>query len=151
MKSKYYFIFIPVILVASYLLGKNIDYQYNKDIDNQAALIKSSCDPTKTACNISFAGYMINYKILGNPSALKKFTVELQSFDAINSVKVDFSMRGMDMGKNDYYLVNNGSNNWTREVVLPICSLGQNNWINQLEIELDGRYWLVEFSFDQKN
>jgi len=138
--------------MASYLLGKNIDYQYNnKGTDLKTTLIKSACDPTKTICDISLAGHMISYKISGNPSALKKFRVELQSSEAINSARVNFLMRGMDMGKNDYHLVSDGSNSWMQEVVLPVCSLGQKSWVNQLEIELDAQYWLIEFSFKQRN
>ena len=152
MNTKYYVILIAAIFMASYFAGNIItrDDQYNA-IDVPAQYMKSACNPVQTACEISLAGNVISYRITGSLSALQKFKVEVQALDIeIEDIQVKFLMPGMNMGKNDYALVNKQGSIWTQDVILPVCSLSRKDWISQLEIRYSGRIWNIEFSLVQQ-
>jgi hypothetical protein len=150
--NKFYPLLILGVFIAAYFLGQSIDSQNSGKEPTEVVMVKSACNPTQQPCNISLAGNIIVYRILTVPSALKSFQVEVQAFDTpIDSIRLRFLMADMDMAKNEYYLVNKGNNSWRQEVILPVCSLRRKDWLNQLEIEYDGRYWLTEFTFRQRN
>ena len=140
------------VFIGSYFLGKIINTEPQNDPNLKIEKIKSICDPTQKICEVSLSGSLVLYQILGKPSALKKFKVELDAFELpIKNIRVNFLMPGMDMGMNHYSLENKNGSIWTREVILPVCTLSRNDWVNQLEIEHEGQNWIIEFSFVQRN
>ena len=152
MNTKYYGVLIAAIFMASYFAGNIITSrdQYNA-IDIPTQHMKSACNPVQKACEISLAGNIVSYRIIGSISALQKFQVEVQALDIeIEDIQIKFLMHGMNMGKNDYALVNKQGSIWMQDVILPVCSLSRNNWISQLEIKYSGRIWNVEFSLVQQ-
>ena len=152
MNNKILLIIVGFVFIGSYFLGKIINTEPQNDPNLKIEKIKSICDPTQKICEVSLSGSLVLYQILGKPSALKKFKVELDAFELpIKNIRVNFLMPGMDMGMNHYSLENKNGSIWTREVILPVCTLSRNDWVNQLEIEHEGQNWIIEFSFVQRN
>ena len=150
MNNKYLIVLIAIIFIASYLIGKNIinpDQARNDGIEKK--VIISQCNPVKNKCSVPISGGIITYSILDTPSALTKFRVEVQALNiSPDSIRVNFLMRNMDMGKIDYILDNEGRDVWAQNVILPVCSLGRNNWINVVAILHKESRWFVEFNFN---
>jgi len=120
-------LFLVVLLAYSagqLLSQKNALNNIDKIVDY------SECDPTQNVCEISNSNGSYLLQLSGQPSALVPFDVMLiinVDSKQPDSVEVYFDMPEMDMGYNKYNLSKN-KKTWRAKVILPVCSLGSNDW-----------------------
>lgn len=150
MKSKYLYVLVFIILIASYFVGGQLK-NLNTDNTDSIRLENKACDPVKNECLVVNKEEKIYFGINQKPSALKPFsvTVRLSDYEA-NSVYVEFYMIDMDMGINRYKLKPDQQGVWTANVVLPVCSLSRTKWVARLNINNESKRIVAEFFFDQK-
>ena len=90
-------------------------------------------------------------KLLPPVEALKPLVVDaaihLANAARPVSVEIDFSMAGMDMGRNRYRLEAADKGHWTGTVVLPICASGRVDWFATLSVRTDEKHWQASFPF----
>lgn len=66
-------------------------------------------------------------KLIGAPSPLTPFSVEITGVDAPN-LTIAFAMKDMEMGSNSFVLKRLNSGAWGERVVLPICTQKRHDW-----------------------
>ena len=136
---------LVVVLVLSYSLGMLLENDEKRaDIE-----FVSDCDLVNETCHIKERSVEYEVGFDGEPSPLKPFGINLRSLNnqPINVV-VTFEMEGMDMGYNAFPLANDGAN-WNSKVLLPVCSLGRNDWIMRLTYSTKMMNHLTVFRFTQ--
>jgi len=143
MKALFAFI---LILFLSYAGGKWLEQgEQNKTV--KQSVVVSSCNLIEAPCNIKQQGFSYIIYFAEPPSALTPFTLSLnmQSLQP-ESIEVSFEMDGMDMGYNIHHLIKN-NNQWQAKVILPVCSLGRNDWLLRVEIIFENEVKTTEFKF----
>lgn len=137
-------------IVAIFLLAYIVGSWLKPASDDNAALIISDCDPDHDTCQLNLDGQLVSFGFTGTPSPLKPFGVELVAQQAsIDSASVSFEMQGMDMGYHQHALIRQ-QNNWSAQLILPVCSLGRNDWIVKLKIKAADKTFIHQFGFVQK-
>jgi len=136
---------LAIVFLGSYLIGSLL--KNNK----QAEFIvhNSTCDLLVEKCRIQNKGIEYEIAFDGVPSPLTPFNVRFTAFSSQPSnVKIEFEMEGMDMGSN-FYSLENKVDYWDANVLLPVCSLGRNDWILRVSVLYDEKTYLSEFKFSQ--
>ncbi len=150
MKNKYILIVFLLVFIASYYFGQLLRSQENSSIELKK-MDYDLCDPSLSICVMSYLSYQVKFKFKKKPSALKPFMIYVEISDNdIEDILVDFRMENMDMGMNVIHLSKMASNSWSGEAVLPVCSLGRNDWISRLKIRANNVQWYADFLFQQK-
>ena len=147
-------IFLIVVITVTYGIGHWLSQR--DVITTEAAknnikrsVVNSPCDPTKSSCKfvISNITYLLEFK--SAPSALVPFVVSVKASDVqADAITLSFDMNGMEMGYNSHRLVKNESE-WQAKVILPVCSLGRNDWLLDVEIINDNEVNITRFKFSQ--
>lgn len=140
-------IVIILIFTVSYLGGYWLKNKETQGISSDVYL--SDCDITKAPCVIvdTDLEYIITFE--GQPSPLNPFSVKVVTEQVQpESVEVEFLMQGMDMGYNHYALKLEGSA-WQAKVILPMCSLGSNEWILKIKVSGKNSVHLTQLKFQQ--
>ena len=139
------FIFLAVVFVVSYLLGSIL--QNNKQIES--VVTASACDLLDGSCHIVDKGIEYEIAFEGVPSPLTPFDIRFSELRSKPSnVEVKFEMEGMDMANNIYSLENKGGY-WGAKVLLPVCSLGRNDWLLRVSALYDEKVYSTDFKFSQ--
>ena len=147
-------ILLIVVLIISYGLGQwlsqrdVITTEAEKNITRNT-VIHSYCDPVKSSCKfiVSNIAYLLEFQSM--PSALVPFVVSVKTDDVQpDAIKMSFNMDGMDMGYNSYRFVKNEFD-WQANVILPVCSLGRNDWLLDVEIMNNNEVSVTRFKFSQ--
>jgi len=138
-------IFLAAVFAVSYLLGSLLDN--NKQVDSIVTI--STCNLLDGSCHVVDKG--IEYKLAfeGTPSPLTPFYIRVSELSSQPSkVEVKFEMDGMDMGKN-YYFLDKKEKYWGAKVLLPVCSLGRNDWVLRVNILYKEKVYSTDFKFSQ--
>ena len=149
MKNRILLIAILVIFASSYFLGAWL--KKDKPITYNVIQMKHMpCNPVETTCIAEFDQGKAELMFTNQPSALMPFGVKVRlETDVVDRVVVDFTMPDMNMGINRFSLDKKEDNNWSKEIVLPVCSLGRNVWVVQLQLLQGSTQWVADFSFTQ--
>ncbi|MGV6818539.1 MAG: hypothetical protein ACWA44_14895 [Thiotrichales bacterium] len=124
--------FLILLIVAS-LFGA-IAYFGPRLVDQQSAAVEAEvevpdeCDFAPGSCQIMVQGHQVTIAVADRITPLKPAEVTVTASDLI-PVRVDFEMIGMDMGDNHFSFTRSGENSWKAEVILPVCSMGRNDWL----------------------
>jgi len=137
-------------MLLAYSIGQLLSKKNTRDKFDHA-IKYSECDPTENICEInnSHGSYFLQFS--GQPSALVPFEVMLHpdvDSKQPDSVEVYFDMPEMDMGYNQYSLSQN-RNSWQAKVILPICSLGKNDWDLKVRLQFKKEESTTIFKFSQ--
>lgn len=109
----------------------------------------SSCDPTKNTCEIEYKKTKFILEFKDTVSGLVPFEVLVKSNNTQpDSITLSFDMQGMDMGYNLYNLKKNRAG-WSAMVILPVCSLGRNDWLMRVKLLFESESHVTEFKFTQ--
>lgn len=147
MKDRLILLGIVAVFVLAYSVGHWMSGRQSGNDLPMKAMTANICDPSHQTCYAEFDGQTLNLRFLDKPSALKPFRVRLESDStAIDTVLLDFQMKGMDMGINRHHL-KQYEEHWQNQVVLPMCTMHRNDWVMILELEQEGTIWTAEFSF----
>lgn len=122
----------------------------NKDASGEyTELYFSNCDLLKAPCEVAHSGYKYLIQFDGEPSPLKPFNVKLiTQQQQPEMVEIEFYMQAMDMGYNQYPLKFE-KDAWQAQVILPVCSLGSNEWILKVKASYKGLIHLTQLKFKQ--
>ncbi|MCW8933351.1 MAG: hypothetical protein OQK98_01375 [Gammaproteobacteria bacterium] len=139
-----------LILGFTFILGKWLGSQKIDEPVKQTFNV-SLCDPTKNVCEFEFKKAIFVLEFKGTPSGLVPFEVSVKSKTSQpDSIELSFEMDGMDMGYNVYNLKKFNSD-WIAEVILPVCSLGRNDWLMKVKLVLEEESQVTVFKFTQSD
>ncbi len=113
----------------------------------------SECNPQKNNCEIKIENNYYVMSFRGDASPLVPFSVFLdvkKNSLSPDSVVILFDMADMDMGFNQYQLLKN-KNRWQANVILPVCSLGKNDWELKVKMTFESDVRVTQFSFSQSD
>jgi hypothetical protein len=150
MNNKIILLLVVILFAGSYFVGQWLRRDdMEKELPSRQ-MRYAACDPVMDDCVAFIDSHKLVIRFLQPPSALKPFGVQLVA-DTINpqSIVVEFSMRGMDMGMNRYSLQPLDGGAWATQVTLPVCSLGRHDWDSRFEVVYQGNRWFANFSFVQ--
>lgn len=123
------------------------------DFEHVEAVFRSPCDISSQSCSVNEATVQYTIHFEGKPSPLKPFKVVLDTQQVFTDAPViSFEMEGMDMGFNQYSLKRTqltGVIRYQAEVVLPVCSLGRNDWLMVLNLQTKESRHRAMFRFAQ--
>jgi len=137
--------FIALVFLGSYSLGLLLE----DDKQPEALAYKSTCNLLNGSCHINDNDIQYEVSFDGITSHLTPFSIRLTSLNkSLSNIEVIFEMEGMNMGNNHYVLKNDGES-WSAKVLLPVCSLGRNDWILQLRFLYKEKVHSTEFRFTQ--
>jgi hypothetical protein len=110
--------------------------------------VNPACDPTRMTCVVRHGALLLSLELLPPVRALHSIParVEVQGAEA-RSVTVEFSMPSMDMGRNRYGLVRQGSGLWAGDIILPVCTSGLHDWVAKVEVETPRERLSAKFPF----
>jgi len=143
-------IFFILVIALSYVAGQWLSQStMNEAINTDEVLFFSACDPTKQVCKVDTPGhsYFLQFKEI--PSALTPFVVQIK-VETLQPdlIELSFDMDGMDMGYNKHRLVR-GETDWQAKVILPVCSLGRNDWLLNVKMKFKNDISITQFRFSQ--
>jgi hypothetical protein len=142
-------IIIVIIFIGSYVLGLAIDNSRNENKKTSEFTLEN-CNPAKKECIIHVNKEVINVYFEKEPTPLSPFRARVSSNKLeILRVFLEIKMTGMDMGNNTYSF-NKNNEVWESNIVLPICSLGRNDWQAKLLIETNKNIRAFNFSFSSR-
>jgi len=143
-------IFFILFMTLSFVAGTWLSQRALNDVNDAAEiLIHSDCDPTKQICKVDGIGGAYSLQFKDVPSALSPFIIQLRIEDLQpESIELSFDMNGMDMGYNKHRLVK-GETDWQAKVILPVCSLGRNDWLLNVKMKFENDTSLTQFRFSQ--
>ena len=150
MTNKIIISLIVLLFLGAYFAGQWL----RPDADGKAGPVKimqyEKCSPVSNDCSAVMNNNKIIFRFVNKPSALEPFEilVRTENFKP-TGIYVEFSMRDMDMGLNRHALHEITPNSWSAQVVLPVCSLGRNDWISELQVVYQGETWVADFAFEQ--
>lgn len=147
MNNKILIIFLLVLLVVSYMLGQWLR-SGNQPEGVYQHMQYRPCDPGVDVCKAFIYDHELTFRFMQPASPMTPFTVVLRSksFEP-ESISVEFTMPGMDMGENRYRLQAVEPGLWQAQVVLPVCSMGRSDWVGHLYLKGKEHNWKADFPF----
>lgn len=128
-------------------------YKFNSEneneIKNKERIIINvpidNCNPQKEACKVHNDAINVGISLDENVYYLKPFQVSVWTLSKddtdVESVQIDFKMKGMNMGVNRFFLTKlnsrNDQQNWRGHALLPICVTGRADWFAELEVNTE--------------
>lgn len=145
---------IPLILLFIII----VTYQFlhwsnqNNKVITKNITIKD-CEVQKKTCSVNLDGLIAKISFDENIFYLKKFNVsvfvENTNNSIIDSIQLDFKMKGMNMGVNRFKLtetqINNNKSFWRGKALLPVCVTGRADWFSVLEIVFNKQKYIITF------
>jgi len=138
MKLRYWFAVVPFVVAcsresppAAESLGKAED-----------------CIPLGQTCTVRSESRAVDLTLPAGVEPLTPFSVVAAvKGSRARRVTVDFSMKGMDMGKNRFALAEQGEH-WVGNAILPVCTTGRVDWVATVEVETEQRTLHAVFEFE---
>lgn len=140
---QHYFIILLLscVLIVNYFLRQDAD-------DINIPVIYSECRLGNENCEIIVAGHRLEFFVEGKVKALKPFIVHIVDKDnAIQQAKVQFEMKAMDMGINQY-VFKKDDDSWQADVVIPICTTGRRDWLVEFDININAGVKRIVFNIE---
>lgn len=154
MKVKYkHTISIAILILLSVLL-LYFSFFKNKDvIDIVEKKIVKECFVQNKDCEVFIKNRKVKFSTDEHIYYLKPFFAKVLVEDKfglnIESIKVEFKMKGMNMGLNNYSLnrfaLENNKTMWKGKVVLPVCITGRKEWFVSYKIKFSNEIYTVIF------
>lgn len=137
-----------LFFILTYYFGQYLSASDNK-AEHEIYLNTGKCNPAVSVCGVVFENAKFNIGFVQPPSALQPFEVKVEvlNLDA-EKVSVSFMMEKMDMGMNIFYLKKHANDTWSGDVVLPVCSLGRNDWRVELRVKDGNKILRADFKFE---
>ncbi len=154
-------IFMTLLIVglAAYFLSLFSDGEWRSiepaQYTERAMMVSPDCDPVKMTCYAMVDGFRLGLHISGEPKPLKRFqlkvTLEENSEIVLDGIDVQFKMRDMYMGEQQYVLQKLNEIEWQGDIILPVCTSGRSEWTVELLARTGDRLYQAEFPFQIKN
>lgn len=102
-----------------------------------------NCPDPVAGCRFELGGEAVALWFSASPRPMQPFATAVEAPRAV-AVGAEFSMPGMDMLPNRYWLARTPDGHWGARVVLPVCVSGRTDW--RLTLTVDGRRASVPFT-----
>lgn len=122
---------LVVVLTVAFLIALSYRDRLAPPTE-QADVLRApaKCDPQREPCVARGAGGTVTLRFPDGARLMQPFAVEVEVGGAqVSSVSIDFAMRGMDMGVNEFRLEAAAHGLWRANALLPVCSTGRADWI----------------------
>jgi len=120
-----------------------------------AMVVSPGCDPEKQTCYAMTDGLRLGLRFTGEVKPLKRFQLQAKvkegSEVSLDGIDVQFRMRDMYMGEQQYALRKLSKTEWQGDVVLPVCSTGRSEWTVEVLARTGDRLYQAEFLFQIQN
>ena len=107
-----------------------------------------SCESGMTHCKVRFSDAALELEFVSPAIVMSPFVVKLTTKADVAEATMQFRMKNMDMGIQQYRLANIGNGLWQSEVILPVCSLGRSDWNATLDVKYKNLWWRGDFDFE---
>ncbi|WJW74940.1 hypothetical protein QVG61_10575 [Thiohalobacter sp. IOR34] len=138
-----------VVAAAAYLLLHSGGDK--ETAPTQTLAVPADCDLGQGPCEIGDGGLRLRVVLETPVPVMRPFRLAVQfsgpGAAAVESVRADFSMPGMNMGVNRYRLLGQGEGVWQAEVTLPVCISGRSDWRLTLDVDDGQRIRRLLFPF----
>jgi len=115
------------------------------------AVLNPDCDLHQGTCSLSLPDLgSVSLSITPRPIPVIKpiqVTVQTQGF-AAKAVTVDFNGVNMNMGINHYRLIQQGTEQFVGESILPVCVRNRMSWQADVQVETEKGSYVFPFRFD---
>lgn len=140
-------IFVILLFASKFQLKQEDENYVNVDIKN------AICHVEKNTCSIENDIFKLKLKMDKKIRYLTLFNVaassEVKGKFQIKKIRLDFKMKGMDMGVNQVLLkpgnLENNRQQWRGSGLLPICVSGRADWLAELEIYINQTRYRMQF------
>lgn len=155
---KYIFLIISVlILIVGLFFFNNSGTDTNNIYINKIKKTLDQCLVQEKGCNVDLKGVKAKILLDNNIFYLKPFKIfvwtESIREENIESIKISFKMKNMNMGKTQFILKKAAANNeqrWSATGILPICVTGRVDWLSLLEINTKDNQYFLSFPITVK-
>ncbi len=111
-----------------------------------------NCNPVGGQCTARSESTAITVRLEDALRPLERFQVEVEVVDVhaqeMDSVAVQFSMVGMNMGINRFELDNTTKRKWEGFAILPVCTTGRADWLVNVEAQRGREVYVAEFAMN---
>jgi len=143
------FISLALFIIIVVVLFRVVD-KYNvihKEKELTQVLVEN-CRVQDKPCIVNIGDLNLRISFAKNIYYLKPFNIAISAVDDsnINSMQVDFKMKNMDMGVNQFQLKRDikKPGYWHGKALLPICVTGRADWYSELDVTTKkGRYQII--------
>lgn len=152
MKNIIIFFLVLVLMVTVYFGGQWLQ-QYTSQASQKITverILAGHCDPSENSCMISVKQQKAVLSFHQVSSALEPFMVVVETdIPDIEQLGLRFYMQEMDMGYNTFEMEKVSEGHWEKEVILPVCSSGSENWRVELQILQGDHLFISDLGFKQ--
>ncbi len=134
---------ITTIVCLVFIVGVKVYLQKYQDQHLPAAeKIALTAEPDcvlVTGCEFTASGFVVALQAKNPVRVLEPFQLIVKPSGAINieTMNVNFTMQGMNMGINSFHFTRSVGNVWQTEVILPLCTQRRTDWIMDVTINTD--------------
>ena len=156
MKNKIIFSIVVIFLIIFTLVFTK--YMENNDLKEEITISIDNCNAQEKSCSLVTSEFKFDVSLDENIYYLKPFyisiTTETQADKNVESVKVDFKMKNMNMGVNHFVLkkIQSDKNKevWKAKALLPICVTGRADWVSEFEVMTKNNKYLISLPVEIK-
>ena len=147
LKNKFLSLVLFIIIVVALFMVAGKYYIDDKEKEMTAVLVEN-CRVQEKPCVVNIDDLKLHVSFAKNIYYLKPFNIAISAVDDsnINSMQLDFKMKNMDMGVNQFQLKRDikKPGYWHGKALLPICVTGRADWYSELDVTTKkGRYQII--------
>jgi len=153
------FMILLIVGLAAYFLSLFSDGEWRSiepaRYTELAMVVSPDCDPVKQTCYAMADGLRLGLTISDQPKPLKRFQIQVNLEESseliLDGIDVQFKMRDMYMGEQQYVLQQLNETQWQGGIVLPVCTSGRSEWTVELLARTGDHLYQAEFPFHLQN
>lgn len=147
----YSFVLI-VFAIAGVAVFEHIPETGSNELQSIYLSVKD-CNVQEKKCKVETKEFNVEISMDENIFYLKRFNIavlaENNEKSHIESIKVSFKMKNMNMGNNHFILKKvksiNNKKSWKGDALLPICVTGRADWFSELEVVTQKNKYIIGF------
>jgi hypothetical protein len=149
-------VWLAMVFAIAFVLSLKYSGSYiSTTVDEQLQVVNlvsdPACDPVRQSCNALGGDVGVALQLGPGVRPLERFPVNVRlsgiAPQDVDSVRVNFVMRHMDMGRNLYQLATDNAGAWTGSATLPICSSNRLDWVAVVEVTSQATQYTAEYPF----
>ena len=148
-KNKFVLMLVSILFVVAIIINV-FSERANKKLKSTYISVED-CNVQEKKCKVNLDKFRIDISADENIFYLKNFDIDVFSKEIINieSIKIYFKMKSMNMGNNHFIfnkvISDNNSQHWQANSLLPICVTGRADWFSELEIVTKSIHYIITF------
>lgn len=144
---------VCVLVVGGYLAGQGLLPAPSPKPVHTLSVV-GPCDPVGRACTAGRQAVQLTFSLPAQLTPLKRFEMKVRLSAgkgrevAVQGVRVQYQMQGMDMGLNVYTLKRQATDGaWWAQGMLPVCSTRRLAWVAQVTVDTATGQYQARFPF----